>query len=271
MGRGIAEVAALAGLPVVLCKATGGDPETGLRAIEQAMERGVRRQKIDAAQRDAALARVRCTADLGELGGVGFVVESIVEAVGPKRALYRALEARLGDGAILATNTSSLSLGELAAGLREPARFVGLHFFSPVPAMKLVEIAAPSTTAAATVEAAEAMAARLGKIAVTTGDTPGFIVNRLLIPMLLDAMRLLEAGVAKAPAIDAAMKLGCGHPLGPLALADAIGLDVVLAIAEALQIAPPPVLARLVAAGHLGKKSGRGIWDYAVDPPGAPS
>jgi 3-hydroxybutyryl-CoA dehydrogenase len=269
MGRGIAEAAISSGLRVVGCKATPGDPQRAAAQIEASLDRAVKKGRLTADERDAAMGRLDCTADLDRVGEVDFVIESIVEDLPSKRALLDALERRTSTAAILATNTSSLSLGEMARTMATPARFVGMHFFSPVPAMKLVEIASPTTTAPETIAEAHALAAILGKTPVTLGDTPGFIVNRLLIPYLLDAMRVLERGVASAQTIDTAMKLGAGHPLGPLALADAIGLDVVLAIAQSLyqslgesNCAPPSILLRLVAEGRLGKKTGGGLWEY---------
>jgi len=269
LGRQIAEAGVVAGLDVVLCKATTGDPRRGLQQIERSLDRAVERGKLEAAARDAALGHLFCTGELDALCESQFVIESVVEDLEEKRALFAAIEPRVDPDAVLASNTSSLSLERISTALTRPARFVGLHFFSPVPAMKLVEIAAPATTSPATLRAATELASALGKTPIRMPDTPGFLVNRLLIPFILDAIRMLERGLATAEEIDTAMRLGCGHPVGPLALADAIGLDVVLAIAGTLHretgeahTRPPRLLVDRVAAGQLGKKSGAGLHAY---------
>jgi 3-hydroxybutyryl-CoA dehydrogenase len=270
LGRQIAEAGVLSGFDVILCKATFGDPQHGLQLIERSLDRAVSRGKLEAGLRDAALGRLFCTSELDALSRTDFVIESVIEDLHEKRALFAAIEPRVAPDAVLASNTSSLSLERISSALLRPARFVGLHFFSPVPAMKLVEIAAPATTSSATVRAATELASALGKTPIRLPDTPGFLVNRLLIPFLLDAIRMLERGVATAEQIDTAMRLGCGHPVGPLALADVIGLDVVLAIASTLHretgeahTQPPRLLIERVAAGQLGKKSGAGLHVYA--------
>jgi len=272
MGRGIAEVAVVSGFHVVVAKATPGDLDRPRRKIAESLDRAVKKGKLTPEALDAALGRLTITRDLDALGGARIVIESIVEDMDIKRALYAELEQRISPAALLATNTSSLPLGELCAGLAAPTRFVGLHFFSPVPAMKLVEIAATQRTYPAAVEEAQRFVERLGKTPVLVGETAGYIVNRLLVPLLLDAIAALEAGVAPAASIDTAMKLGCGHPIGPLALSDAIGLDIVLAMAKTLhkelndrRYSPPALLRRLVVSGHLGKKSGLGIYDYSQE------
>lgn len=274
MGTGIAEVAALAGFPVVVVKASGGDVG-GLRdRIVKAMAGRVAKGKLAAEAAAAAESRLTFTTDLGALAGCDLVIESIIEDLDAKRALFARLEAIVGPTAVLASNTSTLKIADLAGG--RPARTVGLHFFSPVPAMALVEIAHLPTTAPEVLAACEAFVAALGKTAVPVMDSTGFVVNRLLVPMLLGAIAAYEQRLAGAEQIDTAMRLGCGHPLGPLALSDLIGLDVVYAMAKLLykefgddRYRPPALLRRLVQAGHLGKKTGLGLYDYAHKPPRA--
>jgi 3-hydroxybutyryl-CoA dehydrogenase len=274
MGTGIAEVAALAGFPVVVVKASGGDVG-GLRdRIVKAMAGRVAKGKLAAEAAAAAESRLTFTTDLGALAGCDLVIESIIEDLDAKRALFARLEAIVGPTAVLASNTSTLKIADLAGG--RPDRTVGLHFFSPVPAMALVEIAHLPTTAPEVLAACEAFVAALGKTAVPVMDSTGFVVNRLLVPMLLGAIAAYEQRLAGAEQIDTAMRLGCGHPLGPLALSDLIGLDVVYAMAKLLykefgddRYRPPALLRRLVQAGHLGKKSGLGLYDYAHKPPRA--
>ena len=273
MGAGIAEVCALAGLPTVLVKATPGAPETALAKVKASMDARVTRGKLDAALAAEALARITVSSDLDALLGCDLIIESIVEDLAAKRALFASLAPRLAPHVVLATNTSTLKVTELAAGLRE-GRTIGLHFFSPVPMMTLVEVAHTAATDADVVPAAEAFIARLGKVAVPVLDSTGFVVNRLLVPMLLNAIHAYEHGVASADQIDTAMKLGCGHPMGPLALADLIGLDVVYAMAKLLYrdfgdacYRAPALLRRLVQEGQLGKKAGRGLYDYSARPP----
>jgi 3-hydroxybutyryl-CoA dehydrogenase len=273
MGSGIAEVCALAGIPTVLVKATAGSPAKALDKIRASMDARVQKGKLDAAAATAALACLTVTSDLDAVVGCDLVIESIVEDLATKRALFESLAPRLAPHAVLATNTSTLKVTELAAGIRE-ARTIGLHFFSPVPMMTLVELAHTAATDADIVPAAEAFIAKLGKVAVPVLDSTGFVVNRLLVPMLLNAIHAYEHGLASADQIDTAMKLGCGHPMGPLALADLIGLDVVYAMAKLLYrdfgdacYRAPALLRRLVQEGQLGKKAGRGFYDYSARPP----
>jgi 3-hydroxybutyryl-CoA dehydrogenase len=273
MGRGIAEVAALSGFDVILAKATPGDLGRARRQIAESLDRAVKKGKLTPEALDAALARLTMTQDLDALANCHVVIESIIEDFDVKRTLLTDLERRIAPSAVLASNTSSLPLGALADSLAAPGRFLGLHFFSPAPLMKLVEVASTSRTTAAAVDEAQRFVEKLGKTPVLVGDTAGYIVNRLLVPLLLDAIGALEAGVAPAASIDTAMKLGCAHPMGPLALADAIGLDIVFAMAKTLhkelndrRYAAPALLRRLVLNGHLGKKTKLGIYDYSVDP-----
>jgi 3-hydroxybutyryl-CoA dehydrogenase len=273
MGTGIAEVCAVAGFPTVLVKATPGDPAGALGRVHRALDGRVARGKLAEADAAAARARLTATADRDALAGCDLVIESIVEDLAEKRALFTELAPRLTEAAILATNTSTLKVGDLALGIRE-RRTIGLHFFSPVPAMALVEIAHLPETDPDCLPAATALVEALGKTPVPVLDSTGFIVNRLLVPMLLNAIHAYGQGLASAEAIDTAMKLGCSHPVGPLALADLIGLDVVYAMAKLLYrefgddcYRPPALLRRLVQEGQLGKKTGRGLYDHATRPP----
>jgi 3-hydroxybutyryl-CoA dehydrogenase len=275
MGTGIAEVCALAGFPTILVKATRGDAAAVRAKIEAGLAARVAKGKLDAATAESALARLTVTDDRAALAKVDLAIESIVEDLGEKRALFHELIAILPPHAIIASNTSTLKIADLAAGLWE-TRTIGLHFFSPVPMMSLVEIAHLPETDADVLAAAEALVVALGKTPVPVLDSTGFIVNRLLVPLLLNAIHAYGHGLASAEAIDTAMKLGCSHPLGPLALADLIGLDIVYAMAKLLYkefgddcYRPPALLRRLVQEGQLGKKTGRGLYDYGVKPPRA--
>jgi 3-hydroxybutyryl-CoA dehydrogenase len=257
----------------VLVKSTPGSLDSARRYVAESLGRAVKKNKLSAEGLDATLSRLTLTSDLDALSSCDLVVESIVEDLDRKRTLFGDVEPRLSTATVLASNTSSLPLVALADGLRAPNRFVGVHFFSPVPAMKLVEIAPTPRTYPAAVEAAQQFATALGKTPVMVSDTSGYIVNRLLVPYLLDGISALQARVASAEAIDTAMKLGCGHPMGPLALADAIGLDVVYAMAKTMhrelndrRYSPPALLRRLVLNRHLGKKTQRGLYDYSVEP-----
>jgi len=273
MGRGIAEVAALAGFDVVLTKATPGAVDTAKRSIASSLDRQVKKGKLTPELVDAALSRLVLTNDLDMLHPCRMVIESIVEDLDAKRLLFAEVEKCVSPATVLASNTSSLPLAAIAEPLRAPNRFLGLHFFSPVPAMKLVEVATTQKTYPSAVEEAQRFVEALGKTPVMVGETAGYIVNRLLVPYLLDGIRALEARIAPAHGIDTAMRLGCGHPMGPLALADAIGLDVVYAMAKSMhreladrRYSPPALLRRLVLNGHLGKKTKVGIYDYSVEP-----
>jgi 3-hydroxybutyryl-CoA dehydrogenase len=273
MGRGIAEVAARSGYETILVKATPGDLDAARRKIAESLGRAVKKGTLQPAELDEALRRLVLTHDLDALSGCRLVVESIVEDLPAKRALYQELESRVSPTCVIASNTSSLPIAQLAEGLRVPVRFLGLHFFSPAQVMKLVEVAPTTRTYPNAVEEALKFVERLGKTAVMVAETPGYIVNRLLVPFLLDAISALESRVAPALSIDAAMRLGCAHPIGPLALADAIGLDIVYAMAKTLhreladrRYSPPALLRRLVLSGYLGKKSGLGIYDYSIEP-----
>ena len=273
MGTGIAEVCALAGLRTILIRATGGDSAAADERVRASMQARVARGKLAEADATAALGRLHATGDLAEAAACDLVIESIVEDLATKRDLFARLAPHLKPTAILASNTSTLKIADLADGPRAP-RTLGLHFFSPVPAMSLVEIAHLPVTDPDALEAAQRFVARLGKTAVPVLDSTGFIVNRLLVPVLVGAIAAYEQGLASAEHIDTAMKLGCGHPMGPLALADLIGLDVVYAMSKLLykefgddRFRPPALLRRLVQNGQLGKKAGLGLYDYRVKPP----
>lgn len=269
MGAGIAQVCAQAGYPTIVREVDQATLEKGMGRIRRFLADGVEKGKIGAEQRDATLARITGTTRLADLAGADLVIEAIVERAELKTDAYRAVAPVLGDGAILASNTSSLCVMELAAATARPDRFIGLHFFNPVPLMKLVEVIRALSTSDETYGEAMAFVATLGKVPVTAPDRPGFIVNRLLVPYLLDAVRAHEQGLGSLEDIDQGMKLGCGHPMGPFTLLDYIGLDTIYFIANIMfaefgdaRFAPPPLLKRMVLAGRTGRKAGRGFYDY---------
>jgi 3-hydroxybutyryl-CoA dehydrogenase len=270
MGNGIAQVAAQAGLDVVMVDVAPPALEKGVAAIEKSLERLVGKGKLAAAEAQATRARIRTASTLDALRGAGLVVEAVVEKHDVKRGVLTDLDRLLGPEAILATNTSSISITRLAAATRRPDKVIGMHFMNPVPVMQLVEIIRGLATSQATYDAVEAATRRLGKVPVEVHDSPGFVSNRVLMPMINEAIFCLHEGVGKAEAIDEVMKLGMNHPMGPLALADLIGLDVCLDILRVLfegfgdsKYRPCPLLVKMVEAGYLGRKSGRGFYDYA--------
>ena len=275
MGAGIAQVSAQGGFRTVLVKATPGDPSFARARIEKSMGKLVAKGKLSSEAADEAKARLTVTGDIAELSDADVVIEAIVEDLALKRALFARLEEVARPGAIFASNTSTLRIADLAEGSARAGRFIGLHFFSPVPRMKLVELAhLPSTEPDVVAKATELVAA-LGKTAVPVLDSTGFIVNRVLVPLLVGAIAAFQQGLARAEHIDTAMRLGCNHPMGPLALCDLIGLDIVHAMAKLLhedlrdaRYRPPALLEHLVKQGHLGKKTGRGLYDYSTDTPG---
>ena len=269
MGSGIAEVAAKAGYEVVLRSRAQSSADAMVAGLEKSLAKQVERGKLETAERDAALGRVRAVADLGELADCDLVLESIVEDLDAKKHLFNELDRICADGAILATNTSTLPVVEMAMVTGRPERVCGIHFFNPAPMMALVEIVRAITSSDETIAEATAFAASCGKNAVQVKDQAGFIVNALLFPYLNNAARLFDAGVATRDDIDAAMKGGCNFPMGPLALLDLVGLDTSLAILDALydefrdpNYAAVPLLRRMVSAGRLGRKTRIGFYDY---------
>ncbi|WP_416985962.1 3-hydroxybutyryl-CoA dehydrogenase [Streptomyces sp. T028] len=270
MGSGIAEVAAREGIDVRVAEATPDAAEAGRRRVTDSLDRGVKRGKLTEEQREQALARLSFTHYLGDLADRQFVVEAVAENRDIKIEVIRALDKAVEDpGAILATNTSSIPIVDLAVATERPGQVIGMHFFNPVPVQRLVEIIPALTTGDDTVRRTRGFAEQLGKQAVQAPDRAGFVVNALLIPYLLSAVRMVESGGARPEDIDRGMELGCAHPMGPLRLLDLIGLETAQAIAESMHeefkeplYAPPALLRRMVAAGHLGRKSGRGFYIY---------
>ena len=269
MGSGIAQVAATAGYEVVLRSRKQETADATVASMEKSLGRLVDKGRMEADERDAIVARVTPVADLHKLADCDLVVESVVEDLATKQELFNELDKVVKDGAILATNTSTLPVVEMAIETHRPELVCGIHFFSPAPMMKLVEVVRPLTASDETIAEAKAFAEACGKDAVEVKDQAGFIVNALLFPYLNNAVRLLEGGVATAEDIDSAMKGGCNFPMGPLALLDLVGLDTSLSILDALydefrdpNYAAVPRLRRMVAAGHLGRKSGQGFYSY---------
>ncbi len=271
MGAGIAEVCARAGRHVVVREVDPAAAEATLARITTSLDRGARSGKLTEADRDGALARVDVTTDLAALADRDLVVEAVVEDEATKVEVFRALDAVVEDpAAILASNTSSIPIMKLGIATGRPEQVIGIHFFNPVPVLRLVELVTSLLTSPGTVEAAERFAGdALGKKVIRSQDRAGFVVNALLIPYLLSAIRMMESGFATADDIDTGMVEGCNHPMGPLHLADLIGLDTTQAVAQSLYeefkeplYAPPPMLSRMVEAGLLGRKSGRGFYDY---------
>lgn len=269
MGSGIAQAAAMAGHDVLIHDSNGAQWNTARGAIEGSLAKLVEKGKLSAEALTETRARITFVPDLAGFATCDLVIEAIVESLEPKRALWRALEAICRADTLFATNTSSLSVGDQAVGLAHPERLLGLHFFNPVPMMPLVEVIRSIQTSAVAVEAGLAFARGLGKTAITSRDESGFVVNLLLVPYLIDAVRALERGVGTIADLDAAMKLGAGHPMGPFTLLDFVGLDTVVKIGDIMfdqyreaRYAPPPLLRRMVAAGYLGKKNGQGFYDW---------
>jgi 3-hydroxybutyryl-CoA dehydrogenase len=274
MGSGIAQVAAVAGFEVLARDLEETQLSRGRKTVESSLAKFVEKAKLAAGDRDAALGRLRFTTRLEDLAASDLVIEAVTEDLEVKNRQWKELDAVCPPETLFASNTSSLSIMAMAAVTGRPERFLGLHFFNPVPMMPLVEVVRSIATSPATIAAGTDFVRRLGKEPVATRDSAGFIVNRLLIPYLLDAARAVEQGVASIQDVDTGMKLGCGHPMGPLTLLDFVGLDTAVAVGEILfdefrepRYAPPPLLRRMVLAGWLGKKSGRGFYDWTTNPP----
>jgi 3-hydroxybutyryl-CoA dehydrogenase len=270
MGAGIAEVAARAGFDTVVREVSEDVLEKGMGRIRGSFAKAVEKGKLAAADSDKALARLSGTVDLAAFADCDLVVEAIVENLEEKRKTFAALDAVVKPGAVFASNTSSLTITQIAMSTRRPDRFVGLHFFNPVPVMKLVEVVRTLLTSDEAYDLAFEAVRAFGKEPVAARDNSGFIVNRLLVPYLLDAVRALEEGVGSVEDIDKAMQLGCGYPMGPFTLLDFVGLDTTYYIANIMfdeyrekRYAPPPLLKQMVLAGRFGRKSGRGFYDHA--------
>ena len=269
MGSGIAQVSAAAGFRTIVREVDEAALARGLTRIKSFLDQGVTRGKISPESRDATMSRLSGTTSFDGLASCDLIIEAIVENLHEKHATYEAVERAVGEQTIIVSNTSSLCITELAAKTRRPERFAGLHFFSPVPLMKLVEVIRALTTSDETFDTVFAFVKRIGKEPISAPDRPGFIVNRLLVPYLLDAIRAYENGLGSLEDIDNGMRLGCGHPMGPFTLLDFVGLDTTYYIANIMfdefrepAYAPPPLLKRMVLAGRLGRKSGRGFYEY---------
>jgi 3-hydroxybutyryl-CoA dehydrogenase len=270
MGNGIAQICAAAGLSVIMVDVSDAAISRGMGAIAGSLDRLVKKDKLKAAERDAVLARVRAATDYAPLSAADLVIEAATENLEIKRGILQRADTLLRTDAVLATNTSSISITTLAAATAHPERFIGMHFFNPVPVMPLVELIRGLLTSDSTQERAAQFIAVIGKTAINAKNSPGFAVNRILCPMINEAIFALQEGIASAADIDAGMKLGCNHPIGPLALADLVGLDTLLSVMEVFQrdygdpkYRPAPLLRELVAAGRLGRKSGQGFFSYA--------
>jgi 3-hydroxybutyryl-CoA dehydrogenase len=274
MGGGIAQVSAQAGFPTVVREVSQDVLDKGLGSIRKFLKGGVEKGKLAPADMEKTLTNLKGTTALSDLAGCDLVIEAVSEDLDLKRELLSALDGVCGPEAIFASNTSSLSITELSGFTTRPDRFIGLHFFNPVPLMKLVEVVSSLRTSKAVTEEASHWCRAVGKTVVTVGDSTGFVVNRLLVPYMLDAIRVYEQGLASRDDIDNAMKLGCGYPMGPLLLSDYVGLDTTCAIARIMfdefrepRFAPPPLLRRMVLAGQHGRKTGRGFYDWSTNPP----
>ena len=274
MGSGIAQVSAQAGFDTVVREVSDAVIEKSRSGVDKVLAKGIEKGKITAAERDAALSRLTFTTELAALSDCDIIIEAVVEDLDMKNAMWKDLNEVCGKETIFASNTSSLTIAAMAAACGRPERMLGLHFFNPVPLMKLVEVVRTITTSEATAETAFEFAKKLGKEPIRAKDNSGFVVNLLLIPYMLDAINALESNVASIEDIDKAMQLGAGHPMGPFTLLDFVGLDTTYKIAEIMfteyrekRYAPPPLLKRMVIAGMYGRKSGVGFYDYSVNPP----
>ena len=269
MGRGIAQVCAASGFDVVMSDVSAEAVAAGLASIGKQLARVVEKERMSVAEKDALLSRIETATGIEAMAGVDVCIEAATENPDVKIELFRALESVCREDAILASNTSSISLTKIAGACSRPERVIGMHFFNPVPLMKLVELIRALQTSDATFEAARSLADRLGKTAVAVADSPGFVVNRMLVPMINESVYALSEGLASAEEIDLAMQLGLSHPIGPLRLADLIGLDVCLDVMDVMyrefsdsKYRPCPLLRKMVDAGRLGRKSGRGFYEY---------
>jgi 3-hydroxybutyryl-CoA dehydrogenase len=269
MGTGIAEAVAVAGLPVVVCDVDEASIERGRARTESSLAESVRGAKLDGAVADDVRARIELTTELDAIAGADLVIEAVPEQLDVKLAVMKGIDSVVPEQTIVASNTSAIPITRLAHALRHPERVLGMHFFPPVPEVALVEIIVGLDTSRETVDTAKSFVKRLGKTVIETKDRSGYIVNMLLVPYLLAAVRMYEDGFASREDIDTGMKLGCGHPMGPLTVCDLIGLDNLYSVCDSLyneykrdEYAPPPLLKRMVASGRLGRKSGRGFYDY---------
>jgi 3-hydroxybutyryl-CoA dehydrogenase len=274
MGSGIAEVAATRGFSVIVREIDQPSIDAGRGRITKSLDRAVSKEKISAEDRDAALGRLTFTTKVSDLAPCDIVIEAIVEDPEVKNALFGELDGLCGENTIFASNTSSLTITDMAAHTDRADRFVGLHFFNPVPVMKLVEVVRTIATSDETFQRAFAFAKKLGKVPIAAKDNSGFVVNLLLVPYMLDAIRQLERGVASIEDIDTGMVLGCGYPMGPFTLCDFVGIDTLYKISEIMfdeyreeRYAPPPLLKRIVAMGRYGRKSGKGFYDWSGEKP----
>jgi 3-hydroxybutyryl-CoA dehydrogenase len=270
MGNGIAQTCAMSGFATVMLDINEAAIQKGLATITNSLDRLIKKEKISEAQKAAALALIKTTTAMADMSGVDIVIEAATENEGLKLKIIKDVERVIGPDAIIASNTSSISITHMAAATARPDKFIGLHFFNPVPVMALVEIIRGLQTSDQTHARVEALAQALGKYPITVKNNPGFVVNRILCPMINEAIFAFSEGLASAEAIDEGMKLGCNHPIGPLALADMVGLDTLLAVMQVFyegfddsKYRPAPLLKEMVGAGYLGRKSGRGFYTYS--------